>query len=293
MTHSAQSPQTPRDRSEFFIALSALLANPMGLLGLILVTVFLLSAILAPWLTPYGPYDFAGMPLEPPSRTHLIGTDGLGRDLLTRILYGGRFELTLAFTAVPASLIIGMFLGTIAGYGPAWLDNAMVLLFDTIRSFPSIVLALAILTLTEPSVRMVGIIFVIGAVPSFGRIARTQTLALKNTEYILAIRSLGAGPFTVIRRHILPNAIGPLLILAAMDVPVVVTVEAGLSFLGLGVLPPTATWGTVLNEGFSVIRDTPWPVIAGGVPLILTTLGFTFLGEALRDVIDPKLRGTR
>ncbi|MGI9395788.1 MAG: ABC transporter permease [Boseongicola sp.] len=293
MTDSTQQHNPETTQSEFSIAVRALLSNPMGLLGLVLVVLFLLSALFAPILTPFGPYDFVGLPLEPPSAKHPIGTDELGRDLLTRILYGGRIELTLAFIAVPTSLVIGLFLGMIAGYGPVWLDNALVLLFDTIRSFPSIVLALAILTLTEPSVKMVGIIFVIGAIPSFGRIARTQTLSLKNAEYILAIRSLGASPFTVIRRHILPNAIGPLLILAAMDVPVVVTVEAGLSFLGLGVLPPTATWGTVLNEGFSVIRDTPWPVIAGGVPLILTTLGFTFLGEALRDVIDPKLRGSR
>jgi peptide/nickel transport system permease protein len=293
MTNAAEPRRPAQDRSEFAISLLALLSNPMGLLGLILVTLFLLSALFAPWLTPYGPTEFAGLPLEDPSAVHPVGTDELGRDLLTRILYGGRVELTLAFIAVPVSLVIGLFLGMAAGYGPAWLDNTMVLIFDTIRSFPSIVLALAILTLTAPSVTMVGIIFVIGAVPSFGRIARTQTLALKNAEYILAIRSLGASPFTVIRRHILPNAIGPLLILAAMDVPVVVTVEAGLSFLGLGVLPPTATWGTVLNEGFSVIRETPWPVIAGGLPLILTTLGFTFLGEALRDVFDPTLRGSR
>jgi peptide/nickel transport system permease protein len=230
------------------------------------------------------------MPLVPPSGEHWLGTDELGRDLLTRILYGGRIELALAVVAVPVSLFIGLFMGMLAGYGPQWLDNAMVLVFDTIRSFPSIVMALAILSVSEPSVFIVGVIFVIGAVPGFGRIARTQTLALRNAEYILAVRSMGAGTFTVIRRHILPNAIGPLLILAAMDVPVVVTVEAGLSFLGLGVMPPTPTWGTILNEGFGVIRDTAWPVIAGGVPLILTTLGFTFLGEALRDTFDPRLR---
>ena len=265
----------------------------MGLTGLLLVCAFLLSALLAPWLTPYGPNDFVNLPLARPSARHWLGTDELGRDLLTRILYGGRIELMLAMVVVPVSLAIGLVLGLIAGYGPAWLDGIMLLIFDTIRSFPFIVLALAILTLTEPSVTMVGIIFVIGAVPGYARIARTQALALKNTEYILAIRSIGAAPLTVVLRHLLPNAIGPLVILAAMDVPVVVTVEAGLSFLGLGVLPPTATWGTVLNEGFAVIRDTPWPVIAGSVPLILTTLGFTFLGEALRDVLDPKFRAGR
>ena len=281
------------NRSELSISMEALLRNPMGVTGLVLVMLFLASALLAPWLTPFDPYKFAGLPLLEPSSKHPLGTDELGRYLLTRVLYGGRIELILAVVAVPTSLFVGLFLGMIAGYGPTWLDNIMVLLFDTIRSFPSIVLALAILSLTQPSVTIVGVIFVIGAIPGFGRIARTQTLALRNTEYVQAIRSLGASPFTIIRRHILPNAIGPLLILAAMEVPVVVTVEAGLSFLGLGVLPPTATWGTILNEGFAVIRETPWPVIAGGVPLILTTLGFTFLGEALRDAFDPKLRSKR
>ena len=122
------------------------------------------------------------------------------------------------------------------------------------------------------------------------RLARTSTLALRSSEFITAERSLGAGPGRIMLRHILPNIVGPLLILAAMDVPVVVTIEAGLSFLGLGVTPPTASWGTILNEGYLVIRDTPWLVIAGGIPLVLTTLGFTFLGEALRDIFDPRLR---
>jgi peptide/nickel transport system permease protein len=127
-------------------------------------------------------------------------------------------------------------------------------------------------------------------VPGYARLVRTSTLQLKNSEFILAEQSLGAHPFLIIIRHIMPNIIGPLLILVAMDVPAVVAVEAGLSFLGLGVQPPTASWGTILNEGYLIIRDTPWPIIAGGIPLILTTLGFTFLGEALRDVFDPRLR---
>lgn len=262
----------------------------MGIIGLSLVLLFLVSAVFAPIIAPYAPDDFVGDSLVGPSWAHPIGTDELGRDTFSRIIYGGRIELVLALIAVSTSLVLGLFMGMASGYGPRWLDNMMVLVFDTIRSFPSIVLALAILALTEPSVVMVGIVFIITATPGYGRIARAQTLALKNTEYILAERSLGASSFLVIRRHLLPNVIGPLLILAAMDIPVIVTVEAGLSFLGLGVLPPTPTWGTILNEGFSVIRDTPWPVIAGGIPLILTTLGFTFLGETLRDIFDPKLR---
>jgi peptide/nickel transport system permease protein len=178
----------------------------------------------------------------------------------------------------------------LAGYGPRWLDNLLLLVFDTIRAFPTIVLALATVALTGPSLTMVLAIVIVTSVPGYARLVRTSTLAIKSMEFITAERSLGAGMWTILWRHVMPNVIGPLLILAAMDVPVVVTIEAGLSFLGLGVLPPTASWGTILNEGYLVIRDTPWLVIAGGIPLVLTTLGFTFLGEALRDIFDPRLR---
>ena len=271
--------------------LRMLMRTPQGAVGVVIVTLFFLSALFAPWIAPYDPFAL-NIPdrFQGPSWSHLLGTDQLGRDTFSRILYGGRIAVQLAGLAVGLSLVIGLTLGMMAGYGPRWFDNLMLLIFDTIRSFPTIVMAMAVVSLTGPSLQMVIIIFVINAVPGFGRIARTQTLALRNTEFILAERSLGASSSLILRRHIMPNVIGPLLILAAMDVPVVITVEAGLSFLGLGVLPPTPSWGSLLNEGFRIMRDTPWPVLAGGLPLVITTLGFTFLGEALRDVFDPKLR---
>ncbi len=271
--------------------LMLLLANRQGMAGLILVLAFFASAIFAPWLAPYDPNQL-DIParLVGPSLDHIAGTDQLGRDVFSRVIYGGRVALKIAAIGVSVSLFVGMLLGMLAGYGPRWLDNTLLLVFDTIRSFPTIVMALATVALTGPSLELVMVIVIITSIPGYARLARTSTLALKNSEFIIAERSMGARPLTVIWRHIMPNIIGPLLILAAMDVPVVVTVEAGLSFLGLGVLPPTASWGTVLNEGYNVIRDTPWPIIAGGVPLILTTLGFTFLGEALRDIFDPRLR---
>ena len=281
-------------RRDQWAAVRRLIADPLGLIGLIIVIAFFASAIFAPWIAPYDPFKIdVPSRMQGPSFDHILGTDQLGRDTFSRVLFGGRVAMQLAGIAVTSSLVIGTILGMIAGYGPRWLDNIMLLIFDTIRSFPTIILAMAIVSLTGPSLQMVMVIFVINAVPGFGRIARTQTMALKNTEFILAERSLGAGPWLVLRRHVMPNVIGPLLILAAMDVPVVITVEAGLSFLGLGVLPPTPSWGATLNEGFRILRDTPWPVIAGGIPLILTTLGFTFLGESLRDIFDPKLRKDR
>lgn len=270
------------------------LSNPQGVFGLVLVLLFFASAIFASVLAPHDP-NALDIParLSGPSWKYLAGTDQLGRDTFSRVLYGGRVALQIAGIGVSVSLFIGLVLGMIAGYGPRWLDNLLLLVFDAIRAFPTIVLALSAVALIGPSLELVMVIVIITSIPSYARMARTSTLALKSSEFIIAERSLGAGTTRIIWRHIMPNVIGPLLILAAMDVPVVVTVEAGLSFLGLGVLPPTASWGTILNEGYLIIRDTPWPIIAGGIPLVLTTLGFTFLGEALRDVFDPRLRKGR
>jgi len=267
------------------------LQNRLGLFGLILVVMFFLSAIFAPIFATHDPFQM-DIPnrMSGPTAEHWAGTDQLGRDTYSRVLYGGRVALQVAAIGVSVSLAVGLLLGMVAGYGPRWLDNLLLLVFDTIRSFPTIVLALAAVALLGPSLNLVLAVVIVTTIPGYARLARTSTLALKHTEFILAERSLGASPARILLRHVLPNVIGPLLILAAMDVPVVVTIEAGLSFLGLGVLPPTASWGTILNEGYLIIRDTPWPVIAGGVPLVLTTIGFTFLGEALRDVFDPKLR---
>jgi peptide/nickel transport system permease protein len=272
-------------------ALVLFFGNYQGVVGLVLVTLFFASAIFAPLIAPYDPLQM-DIParLSGPTIEHIAGTDQLGRDTFSRVLYGGRVALQIAAIGVSIAFSVGLLLGMIAGYGPRWLDNTLILVFDTIRAFPTIVMALAAVALTGPSLKLVMIIVIVIAIPGFGRLARTNTLAIKNQEFITAERSLGAPSVTILLRHVMPNVIGPLLILAAMDVPVVITIEAGLSFLGLGVLPPTASWGTILNEGYLVIRDTPWPVIAGGIPLVLTTLGFTFLGEALRDVFDPKLR---
>lgn len=270
------------------------LRNPMGVFGLLLVAMFFASAIFAPFFATHDPLamDIPAR-MSPPSAEHWAGTDQLGRDVYSRVLYGGRVALKVAAIGVSVALFTGLILGMLAGFGPRWLDNLLLMLFDTVRSFPTIVLALAAVALLGPSMELVLAIVIVTTIPGYARLARTATLALKNTEFILAERSLGASTPRILFKHIMPNVIGPMMILAAMDVPVVVTIEAGLSFLGLGVQPPTASWGTILNEGYLIIRDAPWLVVAGGIPLVLTTLGFTFLGEALRDVFDPKLRQGR
>jgi peptide/nickel transport system permease protein len=278
-------------RSGLADALGRALRDPMGALGATLVVLFALSAALAPWIAPYDP-NALDVParLQGPSLAHLLGTDNLGRDVLARVLYGGRIALGVALTAVVLSLVAGVLLGLIAGYGPRWLDNLLLLLFDSVRAFPVIMFALAVITVVGPSLPTVILVVVVTTIPAYARIVRTQTLSLRHAEFILAERSLGAGAARVLLVHILPNVIGPLLILASMEIPVVITVEAGLSFLGLGVRPPTPSWGNILNDGYAFIRNTPWLVIAAGIPLVLTTLGFTFLGETLRDIFDPRLR---
>jgi peptide/nickel transport system permease protein len=229
-----------------------------------------------------------------PSLAHLLGTDNLGRDLFARVLYGGRIALTVSLGATLVSLLLGMTAGLVAGYGPRWLDNLLLLIFDAVKSFPTVMLALALVTVVGPSEGAVLLVVIIANAPSYARMARTQTMTLKQAEFVEAERSLGASPARIIAAHLLPNLLGPILIVAFMDIPVVIAIEAGMSFLGLGVHPPTPSWGTILEGGFEYIEDSPWPVVAGGLPIIITTVGFTFLGEALRDAFDPRLaRGMR
>ncbi|MBF9029750.1 ABC transporter permease subunit [Rhodobacterales bacterium HKCCE3408] len=268
------------------------LREPLGAFGLALVVLVVVMSIFAGLLTQYDPAGLSPRDrFLDPSTTHLLGTDQLGRDLFSRVLFGGRIALYVALVSTAISLAAGIVLGLIAGYGPRWLDNVMILLFDALKSFPTVMLALALVTLTGPSLTAVMVVVIIVNVPGYARIIRTQTIALKSSEFVMAAQSMGASTARILRVHILPNVIGPIVILASMDIPVVIAIEAGMSFLGLGVRPPTPSWGSILNDGFANIRETPWIAIAGGLPIIVTTLGFTFLGETLRDIFDPRLKG--
>jgi peptide/nickel transport system permease protein len=253
-----------------------------------------LVVIFAGVLAPY-PYTEQNIParLTGPSAEYLLGTDQLGRDLLSRLIYGSRIALGVALPSVAIALTGGVLLGLVAGYAGGVIDDIVVVLIDSINAFPAVILALAILALLGPA--LINEILVIGLawIPGYARVTRAQVLSVKENVYIEAERSLGAHSSRIILMHILPNVIAPLLILAAMDLPVVITFEAGLSFLGLGVRPPTPSWGSILADGFNYIRQSPWPITWAGLTLIITTLGFTLFGEALRDVLDPRLSGTR
>ena len=273
------------------VAIKRISSDPLGLLGLCLVTLMVVSALGASILAPYDPIQLNIMDrLQGPSVNHLLGTDQLGRDLFSRVLFGGQVALKVALLTIGSALIIGIVLGLIAGYGPAWLDNSIMLLFDTIRSVPTIMLALAAVALVGPSITTVIFVIAVSTIPNYGRVVRTQTLTIKSKDFVKAEMLMGASLLRILSIHVLPNILGPLLILASMDIPTVIALEAGLSFLGMGVKPPTPSWGSILNDGFALIRNTPWPIIAGSIPLVLATLGFTFLGESLRDLLDPKLR---
>lgn len=284
----------PTRQSELGIILRGVARDPLGLAGLIIVGVIVVSAIFAPWIVPHDPVAMnIADRLQGPSFTYPLGTDQLGRDTFSRVIMGGQVALKVALPAVFGAMLIGLTLGMIAGYGPKWLDNILMLVFDTIRSFPTVMFALAVVALVGPSLQTVVFVVMATSIPTYGRVARTQTLSLRNSEFILAERSMGASTARILGVHMLPNIIGVLAVLAAMDIPTVIALEAGLSFLGLGVKPPTPSWGALLKDGYALIRQTPWLVVGGGLPIILATLGFTFLGESLRDVVDPKLRKNR
>ncbi|MBN8942161.1 MAG: ABC transporter permease [Rhizobiales bacterium] len=261
-----------------------------GLVGLVIVTVVVAAALFAPWLATHDPdaldvmNRFAG-----PSWQHWLGTDHLGRDLYSRLIHGARVAMAVAVTAIALALTVGTLLGILAASLPARSERFILILFDIISSFPSLVLALAVVAVFGPSTLLVVIIVAVTLIPHFGRVARAQVLTVATAPFIEAERILGASFPRIVLSHLLTNIAGPLVVLASMDVPVVITIEAGLSFIGLGVRPPLASWGTLIYDGYAYLSDSTLPVLISSAALGIATLGFTLFGEALRDAVDPRL----
>lgn len=274
--------------------LSRVVRRPAGLFGLAVIVGLLLIAAFAPLIAPYddATQDIANR-LQGPTGAHILGTDHLGRDLLSRLIFGTRVALEVAVPAVSAALVLGLVLGLTAGYLGGRVDNAAVVVMDALQAFPAVILALALLALLGPSLANLIVVIGIAFAPQYARVARASVLALKQNPFVEAERSLGAGTPRIVLVHILPNIVAPLFILFAMNVPSAIAVEAGLSFLGIGVQPPTPSWGVILADGFEYVRESPWPIIWTGLTLMVVTLGFTLLGETLRDVIDPRLAGEK
>lgn len=268
-----------------------LLSEPLGLLGAAIVMAFILMALFAPWIAPYDPlkinvmHKYAG-----PSLEHWAGTDQLGRDILSRIIYGARTALGVAITSTGIAGLCGILLGLAAGYGPRWLDGFLILCFDALTSLPMIMFALAVITALGPSTATLVLVIILISIPGYARFIRAQTLGLCRSDFILAEQAMNASHARILLVHLLPNVVGQLLVVLSMDIPVVIMLEAGLSYLSLGVKPPTPSWGNILYDGYVSLRQAPSMVVMAGVPLILATLGFTFLGEALRDALDPRLQ---
>jgi peptide/nickel transport system permease protein len=282
----------PTRRARARSAIGALLATPGGTMGTIIVVGLIVLAVFGPAIAPYS---FSAIDvnatLQGPSLHHLLGTDQLGRDILSRLIYGTRIELEVAVPAVACALLCGLALGLLGGYLGGLIDQVVVLLADTFQSFPAIILALALLTVVGSSLRNLVIVIAVAFLPNYARTSRALVLTVKQNQFVLAERSLGASRLRIMSRHLTPNIVAPLFILLAMDTPSAIAVEAGLSFLGLGVRPPNPSWGTILSDGFASIYGAPWAVLFASLALAIATIGFLTFGEALRDVLDPRLRG--
>ena len=268
--------------------------RPAGLFGLLVVCLLFVVVVAAPVVAPYSPYDQSIVErLQGPSLKHLLGTDELGRDLLSRVIFGARIALGVAIPAVLIAMFVGMLTGLISGYMGRSVDQVAIVGMDAIQAFPAVILALALLAVLGPSLRNVVIVIGVALAPGYARVVRAMTRAAKQNQYVEAEVSLGAGTTRIAVHHLLPNIAAPLFILIAMDIPSAIAIEAGLAFLGLGVPPPSPSWGALLSDGFRYVLISPWAIIAASAALMLTTLGFAMLGETLRDVLDPKLSGTR
>ena len=265
-------------------------ASVTGASGFAIVALVILCAVFAPWVATHNPDALDVMNrFKAPSGGHWLGTDHLGRDLFSRMVHGASVAMLVALTSIAMALTIGTVLGILAAYLPARSERFVLIVFDVISSFPSVVLALAVVAVFGPSLLIVVLIVAITLVPHFGRVARSQALTLKSAPFLEAERILGASWPRLVFFHVMPNIMGPLVILASMDIPVVITIEAGLSFLGLGVRPPLASWGTLIQDGYQYISQTWVPVVVSSLALALATLGFTLFGEALRDAVDPRI----
>lgn len=279
--------------SGFGAGLKRILSERDGRLGMFFSVAILLFALIGPAVGPNPNKIDVKARFEPPGVTHLLGTDNLGRDLFARTSAGTQYALTLALSIVVISSIVGSLIGIVAGVAGGWVDRSVTAIFDIVNAFPPLILAFALIALYGKGPITFIILVTIVFIPQFGRMARSRAQALRAQSFIEAERLLGVHPFTIVTRHILPNVIGPIIVLASMNLPVVITFEASLSFLGFGVQPPKSSLGTLIKDGFVAIDQSWWPTIAAATVLAIATLGATLLGESLRRVLDPKSEGAR
>jgi peptide/nickel transport system permease protein len=265
--------------------------NKLAVIGLGIVIFFIIIAIIAPWVAPYSYKDVVLVDrMQAPSSKHWFGTDDFGRDIFSRVLYGARISLWVGFFSVLGSVVIGTFLGIVAGYYGRWVDTIISRFFDIMLAFPSILLAIAVVSVLGPSLQNALIAIAVINIPNFGRLIRSKVLSVKQEEYIMAARAVGMKDARILLRHILPNSVSPVIVQATLAIATAIIEAAALGFLGLGAQPPMPEWGKMLADSRNYITQAPWTLFFPGMAIMLTVLGFNLMGDGLRDVLDPKMK---
>jgi oligopeptide transport system permease protein len=270
-------------------AIYRLTRNKAAMFGAFILLILILSAALAPWIAPYS-YSFQNLELgaSPPSADHILGTDVLGRDLLSRILYGARISLLVGFVATGVALVIGVTWGIVAGYAGGKVDSVMMRIVDILYGLPFIIFIILLMVIFG---RNLWLLFgAIGAVEwlTMARIVRGQVMGLKNQEFVMAAKAMGVSNFSMFRKHLLPNILGPIAVYATLTIPQVMLLEGFLSFLGLGIQPPMSSWGTLIKDGVESMEEYSWLLIYPGITFTVTLFALNFFGDGLRDALDPK-----
>ena len=269
-------------------------SQPLGTAGLVIIIVLVLMALFAPLLAPYDPTNIDGRSLQAPSAEHLFGTDDKGRDVLSRVIYGSRTSLQVGIIATFVGVAGGALVGLLSGYFGSWTDTIFQRLIDALQAFPTLILALIMVAVVGNSITNLMVVVGIAIIPGVGRIVRGIVLSERQNQYVEAARATGAGTGRVVFRHILPNLAAPLIVIATSLLAAAILVEAALSFLGLGTPPPTPSWGGDLSgQARRYFTHAPWMAIFPGLAISLVVFGFNLLGDALRDILDPRLRGAR
>lgn len=268
--------------------------HPMASVALCIIVLFVLIAVFAPLIAPHDPAETDGRNrLQSPSWDHPFGTDSLGRDVLSREIHGARVSLQVAVLAVAVAASVGVPLGLVSGFRGGWIDVIVMRMTDAVIAFPGLVLALTLVLVLGPTITNIMIALGVGAAPNYARLVRGQVLSLRNMEYILAARSIGAGDLRIMARYLWPNTLPSVIVAGTLTMGTAILAEASLSFLGVGVRPPTPTWGGMLNEAFTQIYVAPFLTFFPGLAIFIITLSFNLLGDGVRDVLDPRLRSAQ
>ena len=280
-------------KSEFKRAVKVMFGRKIVLFGAVLIFIFLFLSAFGQWVAPYDPYaQNLGEVLQQPSGQHLLGTDAFGRDTLTRLIYGARISLMVGVVAVTIAGVIGIFLGLLAGYYGGWIDTIIMRIMDTLMALPPIVLMMAIAAALGGGLFNIMISLGIGMIPTYCRLMYGQVRSLTANDFVTAAEVIGASDMRIMMRHLLPNAFPPLLVLISLNMGTAILMEAILSFIGIGISPPTAAWGSMINDGYRYLVTNPMLSFAPGVAILLVVLAFNLVGDGLRDSLDPRLRGT-